>query len=62
MGTAWPIAYAFGYRSQMIERGLPATTINRRLAALRSLVKLANTLGLVSWTLSALGQECASAA
>jgi integrase/recombinase XerC len=25
---------------------------NRRLAALRSLVKLANTLGLVSWTLA----------
>src|SRR4051795_11569698 len=57
MGTAWDIAYAFGYRAQMIERGLPATTINRRLAALRSLVKLANTLGLVSWTLSAQSVE-----
>ena len=45
-------ACALGYRAKMIERGLPATTINRRLAALRSLVKLANTLGLVSWTLS----------
>src|SRR3954470_106992 len=41
----------------MIEPGLPATTINRRLAALRSLVKLANTLGLVSWTLSAQSVE-----
>src|SRR3954471_18615939 len=41
----------------MIERGLPATTINRRLAALRSLVKLANTLGLVSWTLLAQSVE-----
>jgi integrase/recombinase XerC len=40
------------YRSQMCERGLPVTTINRRLAMLRSLIKLANTLGLVSWTLS----------
>src|SRR4051795_8512589 len=56
MGTAWP-SYAFGYRAQMIERGLPATTINRRLAALRSLVKLANTLGLVSWTFSAQSVE-----
>src|SRR4051812_9466061 len=35
----------------MRERGLPVTTINRRLAMLRSLIKLANTLGLVSWTL-----------
>jgi integrase/recombinase XerC len=31
---------------------LQAATINRRLAALRSLVKLTNTLGLVSWTLA----------
>jgi Phage integrase, N-terminal SAM-like domain len=51
-GYGMALAYALGYRAQMIERGLPATTINRRLAALRSLVKLANTLGLVSWTLS----------
>jgi hypothetical protein len=29
-----------------------AATINRRLAALRSLVKLANTFGLVPWTLA----------
>jgi integrase/recombinase XerC len=36
----------------MIKRGLSVTTINRRLATLRSLVKLANTHGLVPWTLS----------
>jgi integrase/recombinase XerC len=40
------------YRSKMIERGLQPATVNRRLATLRSLVKLANTLGLVPWTLS----------
>jgi integrase/recombinase XerC len=40
------------YRSKMIKRGLPVTTINRRLATLRSLVKLANAHGLVTWTLS----------
>ncbi len=45
-------AAALGYRAHMTERGLQAATINRRLAALRSLVKLANTLGLVPWTLS----------
>jgi site-specific recombinase XerD len=39
------------YRSKMIKRGLPVTTINRRLATLRSLVKLANAHGLVTWTL-----------
>src|SRR4051812_48953379 len=44
--------YASLYRSEMIKRGLPVTTINRRLASLRSLVKLANTHGLVPWTLS----------
>ena len=36
----------------MSKRGLQATTINRRLATLRSLVKLANTHGLVTWSLS----------
>src|SRR3954449_7714744 len=45
-------AFALIYRSKMIERGLQPATINRRLATLRSLVKFANTLGLVSWTLS----------
>src|SRR3954469_12500300 len=45
--------YAREYRWQMRERGLQITTINRRrLATLRSLVKLANTHGLVTWTLS----------
>src|SRR3954469_25192564 len=56
-GSGMAIACALGYRAQMIERGLPATTINRRLVALRSLVKLANTLGLVSWTLLAQSVE-----
>ena len=40
------------YQLEMSKRGLQATTINRRLATLRSLVKLANTHGLVTWSLS----------
>ena len=35
------------YRAHLQERGLSPSTINRRLAALRSLVKLSRTLGLV---------------
>ena len=42
---------ALAYKAHMADRGLQAATINRRLAALRSLVKLANTLGMVPWTL-----------
>jgi hypothetical protein len=45
-------AAAIAYKAHMTARRLQAATINRRLAALRSLVKLANTLGLVSWTLA----------
>jgi integrase/recombinase XerC len=45
-------AVAHAYRSQLIERGLQPATINRRLAALRSLVRLANTVGLIPWRLS----------
>jgi len=44
-------ALALSYKTNLIDRGLQAATVNRRLAALRSLVKLARTLGLVSWTL-----------
>jgi integrase/recombinase XerC len=45
-------ATALGYRAAMTERGLKPATVNRRLAALRSLVRLANILGLVPWTLA----------
>jgi integrase/recombinase XerC len=39
------------YRADMVARNLSANTINARLAALRSLVKLARTLGLIGWTI-----------
>ncbi len=39
------------YRAHLVERGLAAATVNRRLAALRSMVKLAGTLGMVPWKL-----------
>lgn len=44
-------AVALAYRASMTDRGLAAATISRRLAALRSAVRLAKTLGRVSWTL-----------
>lgn len=44
-------ALALSYKSHLVERKLAAATVNRRLAALRSLVKLARTLGFVPWTL-----------
>lgn len=42
---------AISYQKHLIERGLQSATINRRLAALRSLVKLARTFGIISWSL-----------
>lgn len=42
---------ALSYKAALLERGLSPATINRRLAALRSLVKMARTMGLVPWTL-----------
>lgn len=38
------------YRAHMTTAGLTPATINRRLSAIRSAVKLARTLGLTSWT------------
>lgn len=43
------------YRAHLQARGLSPATTNRRLAALRSLVKLARTLGLVGWALEVEG-------
>jgi integrase/recombinase XerC len=49
--NGFPNVLVSDYRWEMSKRGLPVATINRRLGTLRSLVKLANRLGLVSWTL-----------
>jgi len=45
------------YRSEMIAAGLSSATVNRRLAAVRSVVKLARTLGLVSWSIEISGES-----
>lgn len=44
-------SHALSYKSSLVSRGLQAATVNRRLASLRSLVKLARTLGMVPWSL-----------
>ena len=44
-------ALALAWRNQLRDRGLAPATVNRRLAALRSLVKLGRTMGLVPWSL-----------
>jgi integrase/recombinase XerC len=46
---------ALAYRSGMLGRRLSAATVNRRLAALRSLAKVARLLGLVTWQLDVEG-------
>jgi len=46
---------ALAYRADLVGRDLAPATVNARLAALRSLVKLAGTLGLVPWRLEVPG-------
>ena len=50
-------ALALDYKARLLERQLTPSTINRRLAALRSLVKLARTLGLIPWRLEVEGMK-----
>jgi integrase/recombinase XerC len=42
---------AFEYRGAMVDQGVAPATVNRRLAALRSIVKLGRQFGMVSWIL-----------
>jgi integrase/recombinase XerC len=42
---------ALSYRSHLKDCDLQPTTINRRLSSLRSLMKLARTIGLITWEL-----------
>jgi integrase/recombinase XerC len=44
-------ATALGYKASLVDRGLKSATIARRLAALRSVVKMARTIGVVAWAL-----------
>lgn len=39
------------YRAHLVDAGLQPTSINRKLAAIRSMVRLARTLGVVTWTI-----------
>lgn len=52
-------ALALAYRADLTKRGLAPATVNRRLAALRSLVKLARILGFVTWSLEVKNLETA---
>ena len=48
-------AAALGWRAAMQSAGLAAATINRRLAALRSLARVARILGLITWEIAVPG-------
>jgi integrase/recombinase XerC len=50
-GQAAANRIALAWKSNLVERGLASATIARRLAALRSMVKVARLIGRVSWSL-----------
>lgn len=50
-------ALALAYRNRLVAAGLASATIARRLAALRSVVKLARTLGRVEWSIEIRGPK-----
>jgi len=51
---------ALNYKTQMQKQGFKPTSINRRLSALRSLIQLANTLGMLSWKLEVKNEQVES--
>lgn len=52
-------AVAHGYRAALLEARAASATVNRRLTALRSVVKFARMVGRVTWTLELPGVEAA---
>jgi integrase/recombinase XerC len=46
---------ALAFRAALVERGLASATVTRRLAALRSMVKVARLIGRVNWSLDVEG-------
>ena len=51
-------ALALAYKHDLKARGLQPTTTNRRLSALRSLIKLARTMGMIPWALDVDNENC----
>ena len=58
-GAAWMLlsslpgdanAMVLAYRTRLVERELAPSTVNRRLASLRSLTRLGRSLGIITWT------------
>jgi integrase/recombinase XerC len=39
------------YRASQVERGLSSSTINRRLATIRSMIKVGRLIGLITWSI-----------
>jgi len=53
-------AIALAYQQDLLDRGLQSTTVNRKLAALRSLTQVARTLGMISWKIEIRNQKVES--
>jgi integrase/recombinase XerC len=51
---------ALKYKTHLAERNLQPTTVNRKLAALRSLTDMAYTLGLINWKVRIKNQKVSS--
>lgn len=51
LDAAAQVLLALAYQAHLLERGLQAATVNRRLATLRSLVQFAGRVGRVTWAL-----------
>lgn len=54
---AMAIAVVLKYKAGLIDQGLKEATVNRRLAAIKALVKHAGKLGKCTWTLSEVASE-----
>lgn len=53
-------ATVISYKNNLLDQGMQSATINRKLASIRSLVKMGRTFGLINWTLEVRNEKSES--
>ena len=60
LGIGQANATVISYKNNLLDQGMQSATINRKLASIRSLVKMGRTFGIINWTLEVRNEKSES--